>query len=193
MTSAWLALFLAGPATPAVDEPEPSWTIPSLHALGLMTTMRLGEAVIWPEPFADTDLGRIGRSYRAAFTQAPKWDSDRAAFEWDGDPWWVNSVGHALFGSELYLRARSCRNGVLPALAFTALGSTVWEYGFEANGVRPSALDLWYTPAAGLVLGEARYQTWRLARGIADPTWRGLLTGVLDPFGELERWAGTKC
>lgn len=194
MSPALWVLLLSGPVeAPAAVADEQSWTIPSLHALGLMTTMRLGEAVIWPEPFADTDLARMGRSYEAAYTQPPKWDSSRRAFEWDGDPWWVNSIGHALFGSELYLRARTCHHGVLPALAFTAIGSTVWEYGFEANGVRPSALDLWYTPAAGLVLGEARYQGWRLARGIGDRTWRGLLTGVLDPFGELERWAGTKC
>ena len=59
--------------------------------------------------------------------------------------------------------------------------------------MRPSGLDLWYTPAAGLVLGEARYLGWTLARSIGDRTWRGVLTGVFDPFGELERWAGTRC
>lgn len=202
MTPALVVLLLAGPApaaeaapapAPAPDELEQSWTVPSLHALGLMTTMRATEAVIWPEPFADTDLSRIGQSYEAAYTKPPKWDSSRRAFEWDGDPWWVNGVGHALFGSELYLRARTCKNSILPALAFTAIGSTVWEYGFEASGVRPSGFDLWYTPAAGLVLGEARYLGWTLARRIGQRTWRGVLTGVLDPFGELERWAGTRC
>lgn len=192
MSPALTVLLLTGSATLPPADPQ-SWTIPSAHALGLMTSMRLTEAVIWPEPFADTSLARMGRSYEAAFTLPPKWDSSKRAFEWDGDPWWVNSVGHALFGSELYLRARTCHNAILPALAFTAIGSTVWEYGFEANGVRPSALDLWYTPAAGLVLGEARYLGWSLARRIGDRTWRGVLTGVLDPFGELERWAGTKC
>lgn len=192
MNPALSVLLLAGNAALPPDD-DPSWSIPSLHALGLMTTMRLTEAVIWPEPFADTNLSRMGRSYEAAFTKPPKWDSSKPAFEWDGDPWWVNGVGHALFGSELYLRARTCKNAILPALAFTVIGSTVWEYGFEANGVRPSALDLWYTPAAGLVLGEARYLGWTLARSIGDRTWRGVLTGVFDPFGELERWAGTRC
>lgn len=172
---------------------EQSWAIPSLHALGLMTTMRATEALLWPEPFADTELSHIGQHYEAAFTLPPKWDSSRRAFEWDGDPWWINGIGHALFGSELYLRARTCKNGVLPALAFTVIGSTLWEYGFEANGVRPSGLDLWYTPAAGLVLGEVRYLGWSAARRIGDRTLRGVLQGVLDPFGELERWAGTRC
>ncbi len=192
MSPALTVLLLTGSAA-LPPEDDPSWSIPSLHALGLMTTMRLTEAVIWPDPFADTDLSRMGRSYEAAFTRPPKWDSSKPAFEWDGDPWWVNGIGHALFGSELYLRARTCKNSILPALAFTAISSTVWEYGFEANGVRPSGLDLWYTPAAGLVLGEARYLGWTLAHSIGDRTWRGVLTGVFDPFGELERWAGTRC
>jgi hypothetical protein len=192
------AAVIALPARAWADEPqpdekrlEPSWSVPTLHALGLMTTMRIGEAVIWPDPFADT--AHFGEHYRRAYTEPPLWDSSRPAFEWDGDPWWINVFGHALFGSELYLRVRTCKHGVLPALAFTAAGSTLWEYGFEANGVRPSALDLWYTPAAGLVLGEARYLGWSAAGGIGDPTLRNVLRAVLDPFGELERAAGTPC
>lgn len=158
-----------------------------------MTGMRLTEAVIWPDPFARTSLSRAGQSYEEAYTRPPKWDSSASAFEWDGDPWYVNGIGHALFGSELYLRARTCRQGVLPALAFTAAGSVVWEYAFEANAVRPSAFDLWYTPAAGLILGEARFVMWSEARTLRDRTLRGVLTAVLDPFGELERALGTRC
>jgi len=182
-----------GEATGEDTRAEQSWTVPTLHALGLMTTMRVTEAWIWPEPFADTDLSRMGRSYERAFTEWPRWDSSQRAFEWDGDAWYINGIGHALFGSELYLRARTCKNSVLPALAFTAISSVVWEYGYEANGVQPSALDLWYTPAAGLVLGEARFFAWSAARSIGDRSWRGVLTTVLDPFGELERALGTKC
>lgn len=167
--------------------------MPSLHGLGLMTAMRLTEAVIWPDPFAETSLSRAGESYEEAFTRPPKWDSSERAFEWDGDPWYVNGIGHALFGSELYLRARTCHNGVLPSLLFTVAGSTLWEYGFEANAVRPSGFDLWYTPAAGLVLGEARYALWSSARTLRDRNWRSVLTTVLDPFGELERALGTPC
>jgi len=174
-------------------EPAQSWAVPTLHALGLMTTMRLTEAVIWPEPFADTSLSNWGRSYGDAFTHAPRWDSSRPVFEWDGDRWYINAVGHALFGSELYLRARTCRNGVLAALAFTAIGSTLWEYGFEANAVRPSALDLAYTPVAGLVLGETRYLVWTAAKKLRDPTLRGVLSAIVDPLGDIERAFGTPC
>lgn len=183
----------ASSSAQASHELADSWLVPSLHAAGLMTVMRLGEAVIWPDPFADTDLHRIGQSYERAYTKPPLWDSDRPAFEWDGDPWYVNTIGHGLFGSELFLRARTCQKTVVEALVFTAIGSTLWEYGFEANAVRPSALDLVYTPVAGLVFGEARYIGWRAAAQIENRGWRRVLMVLVDPFGELERAAGTPC
>ena len=176
------------------DEPrEESWTVPTLHGLGLMTSMRLGAALIWPEPFADTRPAFWAESYELAFTKPPRWDSSERFFEWDGDPWYVNAVGHALFGSELQLRARACRKSAAVALLFTAAGSTLWEYGFEANAVRPSALDLVYTPLAGFVLGETRYALWSAARSLDDRGFRAVLSAILDPFGDLERALGTPC
>lgn len=190
-----LGLLLCHSTAFAEEEPrdEPSFTVPTLHALGLMSAMRAGEAVLWPEPFAFTQIDRWDERYERAFTEPPRWDSSKPAFEWDGDAWYINGVGHALFGSELHLRARTCHNAVVPALLFTAAGSVVWEYGFEANGVRPSGLDLWYTPAAGLVLGEARFWAWRAARRLDHRAWRSVLTGLFDPLGELERALGTRC
>jgi hypothetical protein len=179
--------------TPAPAELERSWLVPGAHALGLMITMRAGEAVIWPDPFADLSWERLSSSYSAAYTQPPKWDGSRAAFEWDGDPWPVNVVGHGLFGSELYMRARTCGHAPPAALLFTTLGSAFWEYGVEASAVRPSALDLWYTPLAGIVLGELRYLGWNAARGLNDRSLGRVLMVVFDPLGELERTAGTRC
>jgi len=182
------------PPAPILHEsPQSSWLVPSLHGLGVMTGMRIGAAILWPEPFADTTWTRARRSYADAYTHWPRWDSSESAFEWDGDDWTINVLGHGLFGSELYMRARICRHSMLEALAFTAVGSALWEYGFEANAVRPSALDLTYTPISGMVLGEARYQGWVAASRISDAGWRAVLTAVFDPFGELERLVGTPC
>ncbi|MEZ4229930.1 MAG: DUF3943 domain-containing protein [Polyangiaceae bacterium] len=171
---------------------EPNLLVPSLHAGGLLLGMRLGEAYIWPDPFADP-VSSWGEHYEAALTQPPKWDSDAPPFEWDGDPWYINVVGHGLFGSELYLRARHCRLGVVGSLLFTAAGSTVWEYGVEANGVRPSGFDLWFTPLSGVVVGEARYWAWRASGSVRQKALRGILQALFDPLGELERFAGTPC
>lgn len=175
------------------DREAPNLWIPTLHATLLMTGMRVSEALIWPEVFAETEPSIIGERYQRAFTQPPKWDSSQRAFEWDGDAWYINVVGHGLFGSELYLRARQCRLGVLGSLVFTTAASAVWEYGFEANGVRPSGLDVWYTPLSGAVFGELRYAGWRAAAGIQSGGLRQTLRTILDPFGELERAFGARC
>jgi hypothetical protein len=98
-----------------------------------------------------------------------------------------------LLGSELYFRPRRCGAGVPFALAFATGSSIVWEYVMEANGVRPSALDLVYTPLAGIVLGEARYAGYTAAGAISSPTLRGVVRAVLDPFGEIERALGAPC
>ncbi|MDB4933582.1 MAG: Ubiquitin-protein ligase [Labilithrix sp.] len=179
------------PQAEAQPEPHPDLIVPIAHVVTLMTVMRVSEAVIWPDPFARSSL--FAAHYGEAFTKPPIFDTSRGAFEWDGDPWYVNTIGHGLFGSELYMRARTCHVPWYGALAFAAASSTLWEYGFEANGVRPSALDLVYTPLAGMLLGEARYVGWTSALGIKSPALRGTVRAVLDPFGELERALGTGC
>jgi hypothetical protein len=156
-----------------------------------MSVMRGSEAYLWPEPFANT--ARFGYHYRQAFTRPPLFDLNAPLFEADGDRWHINVIGHGLFGSELYLRARVCRKPLWQALLFTTGASAVWEYGFEANGVRPSGLDLMYTPVAGLVLGEGRFQLFRWASGLAPGAGRSALKAVADPLGELERLLGTPC
>jgi hypothetical protein len=172
---------------------QPSWLVPSVHALTLMTTMRVTEAYLWPEPFAETDRFTWGLHYHEAFSKPPRWDSSQPLFEADGDRWQINVIGHGLFGSELYLRARTCHRPPWQALLFTAVASTAWEYGFEANGVRPSGLDLLLTPASGLLLGEARYFVWSSAQGMRRGALRSVLSAVFDPLGDLERALGTPC
>ncbi len=169
----------------------PDVVVPAVHGLALMTVMRAVETVIWPEPFARPEL--FAESWKRAFTEPPLFDRRQPFMRWDGDPLLVNAGGHALFGSELYMRARTCRFPWGGALAFAAATSALWEYGFEANGVRPSALDLVYTPVSGLLLGEARFQLWRLAGGIGSRTWRSVTRAVLDPLGETERAFGSRC
>lgn len=189
-----LAAEVADPESrPTTVRPAPreSWLVPSLHSLGLMLVMRGTETYLWPEPFAKVSW--FAYHYERAFTRPPLFDDSRPLFEADGDRWELNVIGHGLFGSELYVRARTCRKPVWQALAFTAAASTLWEYGFEANGVRPSALDLVYTPVSGLLLGEARFQLLELARGMPRGPRRSALGALVDPLGELERLLGAPC
>lgn len=168
-------------------------SLPFWHSAGLMLGMRLSEAVLWPHPFAETRPGVLAQRYSAAFTQPPKWDSRRPWFEWDGDHYQVNVIGHGLFGAELYYRPRACGWSVLASLGFAAGASAIWEYGIEASGVRPSAEDLVYTPLAGALLGEFRLWSFRQSKQIHARFLRGLVRGIVDPFGELERALGTPC
>ncbi len=174
-------------------EPGPHWDVPIWHHMLLMTGMRVVESVIWPDPFAETRAAVIAERYEAAFTSPPKWDVGARPFEWDGDAWYINAVGHSAFGSELYLAARRCGFGPLGASGFAAAGSTAWEYGFEANGVRPSGVDLWFTPFSGVILGEVRHWLLDLAADIPNPVARGMAQGAVDPFGSLMRSLGAEC
>jgi hypothetical protein len=186
------AVVIADVQSAADERAEPpDVVVPIAHDLALMTVMRATEAVIWPHPFAQA--GDFGAHWGEAFTKPPIFDPREPAFEWDGDRWTTNVLGHGLFGSELYLRARTCRLPWYGALAMTAAASTVWEYAFEGNGVRPSALDLVYTPVWGLVFGEGRCALWRAAGGLEDRTARAIVRAVVDPLGEAERALGTGC
>jgi hypothetical protein len=190
------ALLWLAPRAARADEIDPdpeqaSWRVPVAHAAGLMTVMRAGEAIIWPRPFAESPR-HWARHYLEAVNNPPRWNGNAAPFEWDGDRWPINVIGHGLFGSELYLRARTCNKGPIASVLFTAAASGTWEYVFEGNAVRPSGLDLWFTPAAGLLLGELRFVGWRAAQRLGG-RGRIAVQAILDPLGALERAMGTPC
>ncbi len=71
---------------------------------------------------------------------------------------------------------------------YAAAAAFTWEYLVEAWYKRPSAIDLFWTPAGGALLGELRYQLYLLAKHrIAARVPRVLMMSLLDPLGELER------
>ena len=143
------------------------------------------------EAYDPTRFQAEGAQLRLAFTRPPELRAGRNLLESDGDPWWLNGFGHALFGSEIYGRTRQCGHGALGALVATAAATAVWEYGLEAPHKRPSAVDLVWTPLAGAALGEGRFRLhrWLISRGAA--AW---LLFAVDPLGEGERRVlGTGC
>jgi len=178
---------LAADPAPVKADLATHWEPPVLHTTALLIGLRHAEGVLYPDPFADGNLKHIFERYRDTFTKPPIFDSSKPFFEWDGDPWTINVIGHGLLGSELYVRARICHFGWAGSLAFAAFSTVAWEYVFEGSGVRPSVLDLIYTPLGGLVIGEARYIAFRGAQSIASPAFRAIFSALVDPFGELER------
>jgi hypothetical protein len=170
-------VLLAALAGEPSDDPRIARAV--IHSSALFVTMRTTEAFLWPHPFAETD--QLGARWKETFTTAPRFDPSRRFFEWDGDAWYINAIGHTLLGMELHFRARQCNFGVTGSVIYSTLASAVWEYGFEGNAVRASALDLVWTPLAGLGLGEARYALFRAAPK------NFLVRFLVDPLGGLDQ------
>ncbi|MBI5512691.1 MAG: DUF3943 domain-containing protein [Deltaproteobacteria bacterium] len=194
MRAAWVGLVLL--CAPGVTQAQPletaRWAVPTLHTVGLLGAQRVGAMLLWRRAFSLEDGARNRRFFTQALTQPPRFDARRSLFEWDGDRWEINAIGHGLMGSEVYLRFRQCGHDGWTSLAATAVASTVWEYGVEVWNSRPSANDLLWTPLGGALLGELRLLLWRSA-GALPAVPRGLLRVLADPFGSLERAAGSPC
>jgi hypothetical protein len=176
--------------TPLVaPEPRPTLLVPLAHTAALIAGMRGSLSFLWPDHFNPLRFRENASNFRVAWTSFPDYDRRRRLFESDGDPWLINGVGHGLFGSEVYQRMRRCGHDPMAAFAATAIVSTAWEYGIEAFHQRPSAIDLVWAPLGGALIGEGRYQLFRLIerseRGGAVLRRAGMI--LLDPFGEAER------
>src|SRR5438477_4869303 len=166
---AWWTAGMASLMAALVLAVESSWGVPAWHAALVVGGMRVGASVLWPEAYDPTRFSEQALNLKTAFTRPPDFRPQLGVFRSDGDPWAINVFGHGAFGSEIYLRARQCGQEVLPALAFTALTSTTWEYLVEGPWKRPSAIDLMWTPlVGGLLLGEARFRAWR---ALESPFW----------------------
>jgi hypothetical protein len=184
------ALEEPAPQSPVPSLPARRWDVPLAHTAGLVVGMRASLSLLWPRHYDPSRLREGFSHLREAYTRPPEFHRDLPLLESDGDPWLLNTVGHGLFGSEVYSRARHC--GQSPAAAFLAtfLASTAWEYTLEAFHQRPSAVDLVWTPLAGALLGEGRYRLHRAlvqGGGPSPGTARKVLFFVVDPLGEAER------
>jgi hypothetical protein len=82
-----------------------------------------------------------------------KWTSNVQTVVWDKDDPVVNYVLHPYWGATYYARGRE--RGLSPwgAFGFSALHSTLYEFGTEALFEEPSIQDLIVTPVLGSLLG----------------------------------------
>lgn len=179
-----ILLVADGAGSPRPDAPpEPSWRVPVAHAGGILLGMRATASLAWPDAYDPTRFGSEAKQLRLAYTRPPELHRGNLLTS-DGDPAWINGVGHALFGAEVYGRARQCGHGALAGVVAATSASVAWEYALEAPYKRPSAVDLVWTPVVGAIVGEGRFQLrrWLEARGAA-----GWWLVAVDPLGEFER------
>jgi len=99
----------------------------------------------------------------------------------------VNYVLHPYWGASYYVRARERGLTKSDSFLFSALLSTVFEFGAEALVEQPSYQDLLVTPIVGSLVGE--YWFWPLREGILAKDELGTTDKVLlvltDPLGAI--------
>ncbi len=104
--------------------------------------------------------------------------------DWDPDDWYWNYLGHPLWGSETYLRARSQHFTWWQSFLFALAASTFWEFCVESWVQSPSQQDLFITPLAGSIIGEGRYIAKRsLVK--QNGTSAKVLCIIIDPLQSL--------
>lgn len=117
-----------------------------------------------------------------------KWRDNISRPVWDDDRWWLNYVLHPYWGGAYYVQARERGLDRTQAFLYSALLSTIFEYGAEALAEPVSAQDLVVTPVVGALVGEYLFTPLR-AHIRAKPgelSWvdKTLLV-VTDPLGVL--------
>ncbi|QWV94253.1 DUF3943 domain-containing protein [Geomonas oryzisoli] len=108
----------------------------------------------------------------------------------DQDTFKVNQFGHPYEGATMYGLARSAGLNFWQSLAYSNVGSFLWEMGGENS--RPSSNDLITTGNAGALLGEALFRMADLVleeggRGSNPPLGHRLAAAAISPPTAVNR------
>ena len=177
-----------GPPKPSCDAFSGATKVklPLVRTFLLDVGMITGMMILWPEAYLPTE-GSV-RQFKKGWTKPPYMNPNKPFFELDDDPWFINGVLHGIYGSEVYLAGRTYGHSGFVSFMYAVFASVTWEYLIEAWYQRPSGIDLVWTPFAGAVIGELRFQLIRLIlRNVSSPRARRVWVAVLDPVGQLER------
>lgn len=128
-----------------------------------------------------------------------KWRNNVSKPVWDDDRWWINYILHPYWGAAYYIQARERGLDRMQAFWYSALLSTLFEYGAEALAEPVSAQDLVITPVVGALVGEYLFaplrKRIRAKPGPFDWSDKALLF-ITDPLGvlsaETDRLLGVK-
>jgi len=118
-------------------------------------------------------------------------DGWRRGPEWDDDQWSWNYIGHPLWGSETFLRARAQNFNFAESFAFSTAASVIWEFGMENWTANPSTQDLLFTSTAGSLIGEFRYHVLRKVAGKDDRKSK-TIRFLFDPLQGTSKFVGKR-
>lgn len=164
-----------------------NWIVPTIHTGSVLLITRAIMYFIWPSSFDVTDVNQNSNNFIKTWSRLPEFDNEKDVFEWDGDSWTINFVAHGLMGSEFYLRYRQCLDSIPIAIGMSFAWSFTWEYLIEGWNKQPSLIDLIWTPVGGFLIGELRYQLYRVSNNINSSVGRHIVLYLVDPLGQLER------
>jgi len=116
-----------------------------------------------------------------------KWNDNAGNPVWDEDKWWINYLAHPYFGATYYVRARERGFGEFGSFCYSALLSTLYEFGIEAFFEPPSYQDLIVTPVGGILVGKYIFEPLREnIKAKARLAWYDHAALILtDPLGAL--------
>ena len=110
----------------------------------------------------------------------------------DSDDFYMNYILHPYWGAAYFVRARERGYNNWESFGYSALLSTLFEFGVEALAEEPSKQDLWVTPVIGSMVGlyfmhvRGNIRARDIKRGYRSTgdKWLWVLT---DPLGSLNR------
>ena len=110
----------------------------------------------------------------------------------DSDDFYINYILHPYWGASYFVRARERGYNNWQAFGYSALLSSIFEFGLEAMAEEPSKQDLWVTPVIGSMVGmyfmhvRGNVRARDIERGYRSTgdKWLWVLT---DPLGSLNR------
>ena len=116
----------------------------TLYFLGYQAVV-VGVLYALPEAQTRFDKGNAGLS---------KWRQNVTNPVWDDDDFFLNYVMHPYWGATYYIRARERGLSRWQSFGYSALLSTLYEFGAEAFFEPVSYQDLIVTPLIGSLIGE---------------------------------------
>lgn len=128
-----------------------------------------------------------------------KWKDHIRHVVWDKDEWYINYILHPYWGATYYVRAQQRGFGPVGSFWYSAMLSTIYEFGAEAIFEKPSIQDMIFTPVGGAIIGDyfmtlrGEIQARTQATGETSGMDRFLLIAT-DPLGALNNkvdgWLG---
>jgi hypothetical protein len=119
-----------------------------------------------------------------------RWTENVKKIVWDEDKWYVNYLFHPYWGSIYYTRARERGLDKFDSFLYSALSSTLFEFGVEALFEPVSIQDLIATPVLGTFLGMSfeKLREGIKAKGDQQRWYEKVVLILTDPLGTLNKY-----